>query len=170
MVVLTVPFRTLFGGGVVSHQGEVRTQRLSYVFQYERPLPPRAPFKPGFPVCYHCSSIRSLHTMWSPFHPIVSLAAALFGTVQQHFDVTSSHGNLTRLTESQYAEFIPYIQFSRAAYCDPSKIYPEWKCGGTPFSSLCLRWFIEFEKSCVQCCSRLQCDSGWRRWGAYSVL
>jgi hypothetical protein len=86
--------------------------------------------------------------MWSQFSQIASLGLGLFGHIQHHFNGTSSSGNLTRLTESQYAEFIPYIQFARAAYCAPSKI-SGWECGGKPFpsSSLCLRWLIELRKA-----------------------
>jgi len=83
--------------------------------------------------------------MWSQFSQIASLGLGLFGHIQQHFNITSSPGNLTRLTETQYAEFIPYIQFARAAYCHPSKT-SEWQCGSKPFSSLCLRWLIELRK------------------------
>jgi hypothetical protein len=42
-------------------------------------------------------------------------------------------GNLVPLPPGQFAELVPYIEFARAAYCDPSKI-AGWKCGGQLFS------------------------------------
>jgi len=56
------------------------------------------------------------------------MAAGLFAGLQQTFDIASGHGNATELTPSQFAEFTPYIQFARAAYCDPKKI-TGWNCG-----------------------------------------
>jgi hypothetical protein len=84
--------------------------------------------------------------MRSPFEYIATMAAGLFAGLQQTFDIASGHGNATELTPSQFAEFTPYIQFARAAYCDPKKI-TGWNCGGGSFSSLCLRWLIEMGKA-----------------------
>jgi hypothetical protein len=41
------------------------------------------------------------------------------------------HGRsgVVQLSAAQIAEFAPFTQFARAAYCDPS-IITEWKCGG----------------------------------------
>jgi len=40
-----------------------------------------------------------------------------------------SGGGVVPLPPNQWAEFVPYIEFARAAYCKPSKI-AGWKCGG----------------------------------------
>jgi hypothetical protein len=68
--------------------------------------------------------------MWSPFTPLASLAAALFSSFQLPFNL--SHGAMTRLNYTQLSSFTPYIEFARAAYCDPSKI-AGWGCGGLSF-------------------------------------
>ncbi|KAH9959756.1 Alpha/Beta hydrolase protein [Russula dissimulans] len=68
--------------------------------------------------------------MWSPFHLILSVTTALFGNVQQSFNI--SHGDVTMLADdplSPLGGFTPFLQFARAAYCDPDKIVG-WKCGG----------------------------------------
>jgi hypothetical protein len=68
--------------------------------------------------------------MWSPFAPIAYLVAGLFGNVQQPLHILNGgHSNLTELTPSQFAHFMPYIEFARAAYCDSNKI-AGWNCGG----------------------------------------
>lgn len=64
--------------------------------------------------------------MWSPFHPIVSMAAGLFNDFQQPFNI--SHGAVTQLSDSQLGGYTPFIEFARAAYCEPNKI-AGWKCG-----------------------------------------
>jgi len=65
--------------------------------------------------------------MWTPFQPLLSVAAGIMNHFQQPFNI--SQGGVTTLTSSLYAEFIPYIQFARAAYCSPNKI-DGWQCGG----------------------------------------
>ncbi|KAI0248631.1 Alpha/Beta hydrolase protein [Lactifluus subvellereus] len=65
--------------------------------------------------------------MWSPFHHLLPLAASFVGDFQQTFNI--SRGGTTPLTSNQFAEFIPYTQFARAAYCASNKI-AEWQCGG----------------------------------------
>jgi len=60
----------------------------------------------------------------------VSIAAALFGNLQQSFNI--SRGDETMLADNapeKLGGFTPYIHFARAAYCNPDKI-AEWKCGG----------------------------------------
>ncbi|KAI0289196.1 Alpha/Beta hydrolase protein [Russula brevipes] len=64
--------------------------------------------------------------MWSPFHPLLSLAAGIVGNIQQSLNI--SHGDVTPLSSDQFADFVPYIEFARAAYCSPNKI-DGWKCG-----------------------------------------
>ncbi|KAI0301189.1 alpha/beta-hydrolase [Multifurca ochricompacta] len=55
--------------------------------------------------------------MWSPFHPLLSLAGGILGHFQQPLNTSYS-----------VRRIIPYIEFARAAYCKPSKI-TEWHCG-----------------------------------------
>jgi|SRR6267142_176751 len=127
---MDVPRRTLF---CVLHSGPStrRTYPASFPPKYEGPVSPQAYLKPAFHVCYHRSaSILSLHTMWSPFHPIASLAAGLLGNLQQPLNINLD--NTTGLTANQFSAFTPYIEFARAAYCDANKI-AGWKCGGEPF-------------------------------------
>lgn len=64
--------------------------------------------------------------MWAPFQPFLSVAAGIMNHFHQPFNI--SQGGVTTLTNNQYAEFIPYIQFARAAYCSPNKI-AGWQCG-----------------------------------------
>jgi hypothetical protein len=71
-------------------------------------------------------------SMWPSFHPLFSVAAGLVGNFQHSFN--TSDGHVKPLSGNQYAEFIPYIEFARAAYCTPNKIVG-WKCGGWFFSS-----------------------------------
>ena len=65
--------------------------------------------------------------MWTPFLPIASLAAGLLSSSQHSLNI--SLGAVTRLKQIDLSTFAPYIEFARAAYCDPSKI-TGWKCGG----------------------------------------
>ncbi|KAF8469382.1 Alpha/Beta hydrolase protein [Russula ochroleuca] len=65
--------------------------------------------------------------MWSPFLPIASLTAGLLSGFQHSFNI--SHGAVTRLNYTELSTFTPYIEFARAAYCNPIKIAPGWKCG-----------------------------------------
>jgi hypothetical protein len=65
--------------------------------------------------------------MWSPFNYFLPLAAGFVGDFQQ--TLNTSRGEMTLLTSNQFAEFIPYAEFARAAYCVPNKI-AEWQCGG----------------------------------------
>ncbi|KAH9080180.1 alpha/beta-hydrolase [Lactarius deliciosus] len=64
--------------------------------------------------------------MWTLFNPLFSVAAGIANHFQQPFNI--SQGGVTTLTSSQYAEFAPYAQFARAAYCPSNKIVG-WKCG-----------------------------------------
>ncbi|KAI0301186.1 alpha/beta-hydrolase [Multifurca ochricompacta] len=64
--------------------------------------------------------------MWSPFTPLLSIAAGIIGNFQQPFN--TSQGGIVALSNSQFAEFTPYIEFARAAYCAPNKI-AGWQCG-----------------------------------------
>ncbi|KAH8994385.1 alpha/beta-hydrolase [Lactarius hatsudake] len=64
--------------------------------------------------------------MWTLFNPLFSVAAGIASHFQQPFNI--SQGGVTTLTSSQYAEFAPYVQFARAAYCPSHKIVG-WKCG-----------------------------------------
>jgi len=73
------------------------------------------------------SSAHTLNTMWSPFHPLLSFAAGIVGDFQHSFNTT--HSAVTTLSNDQFAEFIAYIEFARAAYCTPTKV-ASWKCGG----------------------------------------
>jgi hypothetical protein len=45
----------------------------------------------------------------------------------------SGGGSLVPLPPGQFAELVPYIEFARAAYCEPSKL-AGWQCGGSVFS------------------------------------
>jgi len=74
--------------------------------------------------------------MWSPFTPIASVAAGLLSSFQNPFHPGHSVGN--KLNYTQLDIFTPYIEFARAAYCDPDKI-AGWKCGG---SSFLLRFYV----------------------------
>jgi hypothetical protein len=95
------------------------------------------------------SFVRPLSTMWPSFHPLFSVAAGLAGNFQQIFN--TSYGEVKPLSGNQYAEFIPYIEFARAAYCTPDKIVG-WKCGGWSFSSLilCFRILISTSERGLQ--------------------
>ncbi|KAH9985066.1 alpha/beta-hydrolase [Russula compacta] len=64
--------------------------------------------------------------MWSPFHPLFSFATAILGNFQHPLNI--SHGDAKPLSEKQFAEFVPHIEFARAAYCNPKKIVG-WQCG-----------------------------------------
>ncbi|KAI0269943.1 alpha/beta-hydrolase [Gloeopeniophorella convolvens] len=63
--------------------------------------------------------------MWSSFHPLLSLASGAIGALQQNFN--TSHG-VDTLSSNQFAQFVPYTEFARAAYCTPGKIQG-WQCG-----------------------------------------
>jgi hypothetical protein len=65
--------------------------------------------------------------MWSSFPHIASLAAGLLSGFQNPFNV--SHTTMTKLNYTRLDAYTPYIEFARAAYCDPNKI-AGWKCGG----------------------------------------
>lgn len=73
--------------------------------------------------------------MWSPFYPLLSLAAGFINHFQQSLNVSNS--GVIPLPEIQYDGLVPYIQFARAAYCDSSKI-AGWLCGGSLQSSTLL--------------------------------
>ncbi|KAH8976636.1 Alpha/Beta hydrolase protein [Lactarius akahatsu] len=64
--------------------------------------------------------------MWTLFNPLLSVAAGIANRFQQPLNI--SQGGVTTLTSSQYAEFVPYVQFARAAYCPSNKIVG-WQCG-----------------------------------------
>src|SRR6266404_2051105 len=68
--------------------------------------------------------------MWPSLEPLFSVAAGITTGIMHHFQqpLNVSTG-VTPLTISQYAAFVPYVEFARAAYCPPSKI-DGWKCGG----------------------------------------
>jgi hypothetical protein len=69
--------------------------------------------------------------MWSPsFPPIASLAAGLLSVFQHPFNI--GHTTVTELNYTRLDTYTPYIDFARAAYCDPNKI-AGWKCGGLSF-------------------------------------
>ena len=70
--------------------------------------------------------------MWIPFLPIASLTTGLLSSSQHSIDI--SLGATTRLKQTDLSTFAPYIEFARAAYCDPNKIVG-WKCGGLSFLS-----------------------------------
>jgi hypothetical protein len=46
---------------------------------------------------------------------------------QQPLNISDS--GVIPLPESRFAEFVPYIEFARAAYCDPT-MTAGWDCGG----------------------------------------
>ncbi|KAN0118544.1 Alpha/Beta hydrolase fold [Russula decolorans] len=62
-----------------------------------------------------------------PFIPIASLGAGLLSGLQNPFNI--SHTTVTKLNYTRLDTYTPYIEFARAAYCDPNKI-AGWKCGG----------------------------------------
>ena len=68
--------------------------------------------------------------MWSPSPPVASLAAGLLIGFRNPFDI--SRAIVTKLNYTQLDTYTPYIEFARAAYCDPNKI-AGWKCGGLSF-------------------------------------
>jgi hypothetical protein len=70
--------------------------------------------------------------MWLPFTPIASVAAGLLSSFQNPFNL--GH----KLNYTQLDIFTPHIEFARAAYCDPDKIFG-WQCGG---SSFLLRFYV----------------------------
>ncbi|KAH9953333.1 alpha/beta-hydrolase [Russula dissimulans] len=63
--------------------------------------------------------------MRSPFHPLLSFAASIVGNFRTF---STSDSAVTTLSNDQFAEFIPYTEFARAAYCTPKKIVG-WQCG-----------------------------------------
>jgi hypothetical protein len=68
-----------------------------------------------------------LNIMWSSLHPFLSLAAGIMSNLQEPFNI--SRGDVTELSGNQFSDFVPYIEFARAAYCTPNKI-AGWQCGG----------------------------------------
>ncbi|KAH8976634.1 alpha/beta-hydrolase [Lactarius akahatsu] len=64
--------------------------------------------------------------MWTLFNPLLSVAAGITNHFQRPLNISQNGG--TTLTSSQYAEFVPYVQFARAAYCPSNKI-DGWQCG-----------------------------------------
>ncbi|KAH8978644.1 alpha/beta-hydrolase [Lactarius hatsudake] len=64
--------------------------------------------------------------MWTLFNPFLSVAAGITNHFQRPLNI--SHNGVTTLTSSQYAGFVPYVQFARAAYCPSNKI-DGWQCG-----------------------------------------
>ncbi|KAI0269944.1 alpha/beta-hydrolase [Gloeopeniophorella convolvens] len=62
---------------------------------------------------------------------LISFATLAIGVLtqqQQSQQPLSAPTQVTKLTTGQFADYIPYIQFARAAYCNPNKIVG-WKCG-----------------------------------------
>ena len=72
------------------------------------------------------------------------------GNFQESFNV--SHSDVTQLSSNQFSDFIPYIEFARAAYCTPNKIVG-WQCGGWFFflNTLYCRILIGTTKRRLQC-------------------
>ncbi|KAI9508343.1 Alpha/Beta hydrolase protein [Russula earlei] len=64
--------------------------------------------------------------MWTPFLHALSIAAAIVGNFQH--SLNSSYETVKTLSDTQFAEFMPYIEFARAAYCTPNKVVG-WQCG-----------------------------------------
>ena len=62
--------------------------------------------------------------MMIPLSPLLPLAAGVLGGLRHALNVHRS--NLTQLTSNQFAEFVPFIEFARTAYCPPNKIE---RCG-----------------------------------------
>ncbi|KAI9465076.1 alpha beta-hydrolase [Lactarius psammicola] len=62
-----------------------------------------------------------------PLSPLLPLIAGVFGGLRQGPNVR--HSDLIQLSSNQVAEFVPFIEFARAAYCAPTKI-EGWHCGG----------------------------------------
>ena len=62
-----------------------------------------------------------------PLKPLLPLAAAAFGGLWNGSIFHRS--NVTQLSSNQFSEFVPFIEFARAAYCPPTKI-EGWRCGG----------------------------------------
>jgi len=62
--------------------------------------------------------------MWIPSPPIASLAAGLLSGFQNTFNISHT----TKLNYTQLEPYTPYVEFARAAYCDPNKV-AGWKCG-----------------------------------------
>jgi hypothetical protein len=85
---------------------------------------------PGVPVSFYSLPVFPFDSMWTPSFPaFISLAEGFLARFQQPWNISGSVAPVIKLPQSQYDEFVPYIQFTRAAYCDPSKIV-EWSCGG----------------------------------------
>jgi len=56
-----------------------------------------------------------------------------------------SSGGVVPLSPGQFDEFVPYLEFARAAYCEP-EIITGWQCGGQLFSFLLLLSFYPLDK------------------------
>ena len=59
--------------------------------------------------------------------PLLPLAAGVFGGLLHGSNVQRS--DLIQLSSTQFSEFVPFIEFARAAYCPPTRI-EGWQCGG----------------------------------------
>ncbi|KAH9979970.1 alpha beta-hydrolase [Lactifluus volemus] len=67
--------------------------------------------------------------MWTPSFPaLISLAEGFLAHFQQPWN-NGGNAPVIKLPQSQYDEIVPYVEFTRASYCDPSKVIG-WKCGG----------------------------------------
>lgn len=58
--------------------------------------------------------------------PLLPLAAGVFSGLWHGSNVQRS--DLIQLSSSRFSEFVPFIEFARAAYCPPTKI-EGWQCG-----------------------------------------
>lgn len=61
-----------------------------------------------------------------PLSPLLPLVASVIGGLRQ--DPNMVRNDLIQLSSNQFAEFVPFIEFARAAYCPPTKI-EGWHCG-----------------------------------------
>lgn len=62
-----------------------------------------------------------------PLRPLLPLIAGVFGGLWNGSSARRSE--LVQLSRNQFSEFVPFIEFARAAYCAPTKI-EGWQCGG----------------------------------------
>jgi hypothetical protein len=68
------------------------------------------------------------------FSQLLNLTGSLLPLNNFHFPSfwppsNPSSDALVPLPTDQFAEYVPYIEFARAAYCEPSKV-AGWQCGG----------------------------------------
>jgi hypothetical protein len=79
--------------------------------------------------------------MWFPLYYLLFLAASVVGSPLHSIN---EKREVTPLSDIEFADFISFIEFARAAYCTPAELVG-WKCGEyISRTSLCLRMLFSY--------------------------